>query len=458
MKELRLVICLFAVNALQAQTPATAPVPQGSATPGAPVTPVQVSQPGNQPGTPGQAAVASSVLCAIKLPDPQHQPGSTAEWLKLADTCKNSTDENSGQNPTAGLKDKLFLAVSTSNGKLISADKTEIKPEVLKLMINGVQIDDATPFWEGGDGNTAILSTQLQRTDLSKAAWNQLIAQKLGKHSVPVTLADGSKKPLDSLARIDLQVVKFAWYTWIVLAIIVVLAIVLLTNDRLKDMLRDDGPFKDPGTPGAKASYSLSRVQTFYWFGIILVCYVVIWLLTGERDTINSDVLALMGISAGTLLGSATIDASKKSQAQSQLPAAVGALTQTQTVAVVTTAAAATAATSSTAPAALAASQAAVAQVATQAAASQQQAVVQLTDRTLADYHVSFLSDILNDEDGVSFHRFQIFAWALVLGVIFVISAFQTLGMPTFGNGLLGLMGISGGTYLGFKFPEQKTQ
>jgi hypothetical protein len=39
-----------------------------------------------------------------------------------------------------------------------------------------------------------------------------------------------------------------------------------------------------------------------------------------------------------------------------------------------------------------------------------------LTDRTLADYNENFLTDILSDEDGLSFHRFQIFVWSLVLG------------------------------------------
>jgi hypothetical protein len=66
-------------------------------------------------------------------------------------------------------------------------------------------------------------------------------------------------------------------------------------------------------------------------------------------------------------------------------------------------------------------------------------------DRTLADYSENLLTDILSDEDGPSFHRFQVFAWTLVFGVIFVASVVQTLGMPTFGNTLLGLMGISGG-------------
>jgi hypothetical protein len=64
------------------------------------------------------------------------------------------------------------------------------------------------------------------------------------------------------------------------------------------------------------------------------------------------------------------------------------------------------------------------------------------------------LLDLLSDANGISLHRFQMMVWTLVLGIIFVASVVYTLGMPTFGGTLLAIMGISGGTYLGFEFPE----
>ncbi|HEV7920767.1 MAG TPA: hypothetical protein VGR02_08245 [Thermoanaerobaculia bacterium] len=68
-----------------------------------------------------------------------------------------------------------------------------------------------------------------------------------------------------------------------------------------------------------------------------------------------------------------------------------------------------------------------------------------------------FLTDVLRDNSGsVSLHRFQMFVWTLVLGVIFVASVYHDLAMPQFSATLLGLMGISSGTYLGFKVPEAK--
>jgi hypothetical protein len=388
------------------------------------------------------SGVGSSVKCAIKLPGPADQSVAQSILLDEAKKCRNSSEDIlvSSNNPTAGLNDTLFLSVSVIGGQLTAADKTPAKLEDWRLSINGIEINDAKLTWQAGDDMTAVLSAKLNRTDSSKAAWNQLLAQKLREHTVPVTMIDANNKPLPSEAYFNLQVIRLKWLNSLLLIVVLsTLVIILFTSDRFRDMLRDDGPHK-----GKKAAYSLARVQMFYWFVITIVCYIVIWVITDDRDTINNDVLTLIGISAGTFLGAVAIDSSKKSQAQSELPDATAKLQQTQDMEE-----AITAAVGAADPAA---------EVASQAVTAQQQALVQLTDRTLADYHETFLADILNDEDGASFHRYQIFAWSLVLGVVFIASVIQTLSMPTFGNTLLGLMGISGGTYLGFKFPEQKTK
>ena len=79
-----------------------------------------------------------------------------------------------------------------------------------------------------------------------------------------------------------------------------------------------------------------------------------------------------------------------------------------------------------------------------------------LGSQQTAPASAGFLRDILSDSSGYSFHRFQIFAWTIVLGIIFVSSVYNNLTMPEFSTTLLGLMGLSAGTYIGFKFPEQK--
>lgn len=67
-----------------------------------------------------------------------------------------------------------------------------------------------------------------------------------------------------------------------------------------------------------------------------------------------------------------------------------------------------------------------------------------------------FVKDALKDDEGsVSFHHFQMFVWTFVLGCIFVVEVWRNLAMPEFSATLLGMMGISSGTYLGFMLKNQ---
>jgi hypothetical protein len=69
----------------------------------------------------------------------------------------------------------------------------------------------------------------------------------------------------------------------------------------------------------------------------------------------------------------------------------------------------------------------------------------------------SYLKDILQDADGYTVARMQIFIWTIITGFIFIVNVYSKMAMPEFGETLLTLMGISSGTYLGFKIPETKT-
>jgi hypothetical protein len=62
-----------------------------------------------------------------------------------------------------------------------------------------------------------------------------------------------------------------------------------------------------------------------------------------------------------------------------------------------------------------------------------------------------FLADLLSDGDGPSFHPYQMLLFTVILAVFFMVQVATNLIMPQFDTTLLGLMGISNGTYLGFK-------
>lgn len=67
----------------------------------------------------------------------------------------------------------------------------------------------------------------------------------------------------------------------------------------------------------------------------------------------------------------------------------------------------------------------------------------------------NFFEDILTDAQGITLHRFQMLAMTVILGVIFIIHVATTLAMPEFDGSFLAMMGIAGGTYVGFKIPER---
>jgi hypothetical protein len=65
-----------------------------------------------------------------------------------------------------------------------------------------------------------------------------------------------------------------------------------------------------------------------------------------------------------------------------------------------------------------------------------------------------FITDLITSDNAPDFHRVQILIWTLGLGIFFVVNVTQSLSMPVFSSTLLTLMGISNGTYLGFKSQE----
>jgi hypothetical protein len=222
------------------------------------------------------------------------------------------------------------------------------------------------------------------------------------------------------------------------------------------DMLRDSGP-QPTGTNkhgrNKQKPYSLGRCQMAFWFFWIIASFLFIWLITGANDIITASALGLIGIGAGTALGAVTIEVGKREDTKSQLsnleaeklvldreiaeldaqinatppPAKLGELQQTRT-------------------AKRARLNFVNAQIATLSVAARP--------------HESegFLKDVLSDVSGsISFHRFQMFVWTVVLGSIFIYSVWYRLSMPEFSAALLALQGISAGTYIGFKIPEKQS-
>jgi hypothetical protein len=224
---------------------------------------------------------------------------------------------------------------------------------------------------------------------------------------------------------------------------------------RNTNVIREPGP---PPAPGKRRPYNLGRAQMAFWFFLIYASYMAIWLVTAALDTITSSLLALMGISAGTALGEALIDTGKDTTKANQLQD-LTAEKQALDQGIAQTQADLDAIDPSSPSATDVANRESLVRQLTETRTRMNQIDQQLrafNSQQSAPASSGFLRDILSDSSGYSFHRFQIFAWTIVLGIIFVSSVYNNLTMPEFSTTLLGLMGLSAGTYIGFKFPEQK--
>jgi hypothetical protein len=96
--------------------------------------------------------------------------------------------------------------------------------------------------------------------------------------------------------------------TAIGLTVILGALIAFLALARYTNIIRDPAAAR---RPDGQRPYSPARRQMAFWFFLVIASYFFLWIVTGDMDTLNASVLALIGISAGTALGSAFVDAAK---------------------------------------------------------------------------------------------------------------------------------------------------
>jgi len=354
-----------------------------------------------------------------------------------------------GSSPQVSLGEVLTVQVANL-ATLVAAQKPII------LFLDKRPLKDLTPYppTDLKDGILRFVLRQPRSDDTSPEAkasrevWTYLLGSPRWRPrptAVSIGLADGSAIP--SASTVDLVVIpQGPFFLW--LAIFTVISIAFWVLAVRSNLLRAPAPTQDAGK---RPPYSLGRTQAAWWFFIVLASYLFIGLVTVDFGTpITSTVLTLLGISAGTVVGAAFIDQSKNTPLATAEAAKAAQALQTQ-VSTLETQVAAT----KTVVASMAAGAPAEAQMkldlATKTSDLEQKKSALMKTRSQSE---QFLLDILSDVNGVAFHRFQIVAWTLVLGIIFGHEVYKVLAMPTFDSSLLALMGISSGTYLGMKIPE----
>jgi hypothetical protein len=369
---------------------------------------------------------------------PPPGPGKPQDLVVESAYCRDAANPT---NDVCLLGDTLHVRF-TNLSKWAEAESAKNKPADLVLVlddrvIKGLKARGPRTELKELEYDLKFLDTSQTDSKDNRAAWNALLSQAKRKRTLNVGVALGGNPPYSGSAPIAFQV--FPWYSWLIVVFLIILLAVFLLLAQRSDILRDGS--SDTGAP--KLSFSLARCQMAWWFFIIVATFNYIWMVTGDYDSITQGALILMGISAATGMGSVVVDSSKRDERQSlqneqatliaRLPVLTASLTAMPT------------------PVNLAELQAEHLQK-TARLAEVKTALNKLPSSPGAS--VGFLQDILRDETGVSFHRFQMAAWTVVLGFVFVVSVYKGLTMPDFSATLLGLMGISAGTYVGFKIPD----
>lgn len=332
-------------------------------------------------------------------------------------------------------------------GPLVDKIRSEwSKTRALALYFDGERVVKLlSPPRQNAAGQDLLLGFPLVRdaeNDVNRQAWDRLFRSK-HKYlmNVEPSLEIGSELPLMVRSPYPLQFyVAKNWVVWmiVVAGVAIFLGSFWLLIHKTR-MLRE----------AESQNFSLGKSQMAFWGLLVVLSFVGVWLLTGAMERIPPQALILLGISGATGLSAVVIGngkragvRAKRDERQKELDALRSEELKLQ-------------ARQLRLQAGFAAED--HDRLATLAAEIDvKQREIDLLDQQLGvrKSH-SFWRDICDDGGGMSFHRLQVVAWTLVLGVVFVQSVARVMSMPEFPDSLLTLMGISNATYLGFKFPEK---
>ena len=353
-----------------------------------------------------------------------------------------------------GIGETLYLDVDSLSE---AVKRDHVDPHDFVLYLNGL------PLWNVHgrlvNPNAGTLAFRLEQADSSREAWVSLLGspRSLLRHGVAVGAGHGQAQelepadPIPPYVTLTIVQVSHLLIAALLLAGLIVGFVVLA---RRSNIVRDSSP---PFPPvNEKKPFSLSRLQMAVWFFLVLGAFIFLNLVTHSVDTLNQQALILIGIGTGTALGAALVDISKRADRTSRLdelaPSAAALKAEIDALRTAGPQQPIDPKSGLYNAAALPSVQLA-----------EKQARLVAIDREIEDINLERTSpvsrglfqDILSDSGGVSFHRFQMLSWTIVLALVFIYSVWERLAMPEFSVLLLSLMGISAGTYLGFKVPEK---
>jgi hypothetical protein len=363
------------------------------------------------------------------------------------------------------LGDRIAIKVKNLGDLLKDPNCTSSKAA---LFLDGQAVKGLNSFQSTDDRD--VLVFDLTPTPESAAVWKHVFTNPFDEgwqREIALNVGwqdQGAFPGKPSVQRINLFPEGWAFFFLVLLlALLAIFAGLAINSGLLRDSPPPPDTVKVTGDqldwtqpPPDVGPYSLGRAQAAWWLFIILAAYILIGLVTGNfASSINSTALTLLGIGAATAVGGVVISQSKNDDQQARARTLLRRITDLQELGTLKAIAVA-----NRTPVEVS-RHAELSQTYPEAARAAPAGLDASIRRHAVDYAVAtnqgssgFLLDILSDADGVSVHRFQLFAWTIILGVVFVSGVLHEVAMPVFSATLLGLMGLSAGTYLGLKIPE----
>lgn len=307
--------------------------------------------------------------------------------------AKKNTEASSPDSALFQLGETVQIRLSGTCARFLDEElaKRAISEAVQFHLDNVAMHDLPVAVLQGNLSGERILSFHLLRQseqEKSRLSWDSLLSKQSGSYEMrlPLALSIGQNLPVlvqtPHPFRFFVVTRQAALTTTVVcLAILCLLYALLIWSPSI---LRES----------YNGVYSLGKSQMAFWGLLVILSFLGLWMLTGSMERIPPQVLALLGISGTTGLGSLLMT---KSKLNGQTP------------------------------------------------------------RMSYSNWKKFLRDITDDGTGtgMSLQRLQVVAWTLILGMVFIRTVGKVMSMPEFSDTLLLLMGISNGLYLGFKFPEK---
>lgn len=178
-------------------------------------------------------------------------------------------------------------------------------PQKLVPFINGRSLKRLYP--EQVDLSQNQIRFHLHRTPETKGVWNDLFHEPVLTRTVAVSVGLEDQAVFDTNFdyehEVPLTIIPRTWGLVSLLVVVLTLAVFVYLA-RTTNLIRDPSSTIEPRTA---RPYSLGRAQMAFWFLLIFVCYVSLWLVTGDYDTIGHSQFVLALISWLTAVGSRVV-------------------------------------------------------------------------------------------------------------------------------------------------------